>query len=172
METVQVPSHLPRREPIPAHCLSATHTFQHFEIRNDDRKHSSAITMSGSQAASDCGSEASDQSPLWDVQEILAERSSATGANEVLVVWKTCWIPLANVQAGYVKEAWEQTRKWTASSMTMQVMLAVEPNSQLEKDIKYIETARADMFAAQQERALSAKHRHPAPQGPRKQLGK
>jgi len=172
METVQVPSHLPRREPIPAHCLSATHTFQHFEIRNDDRKHSSAITMSGSQAASDCGSEASDQSPLWDVQEILAERSSATGANEVLVVWKTCWIPLANVQAGYVKEAWEQTRKWTASSMTMQVMLAVEPNSQLEKDIKYTETARAAMFAAQQERALTAKHRQSAPQGPRKQLGK
>ena len=128
--------------------------------------------MSGSQAASDCGSEASDQSPLWDVQEILAERSSATGANEVLVVWKPCWIPLANVQAGYVKEAWEQTRKWTASSMTMQVMLAVEPNSQLDKDIKYIETARAAMFAAEQERALSAKHRQPAPQGPRKQLGK
>ena len=128
--------------------------------------------MSGSQTASYCGSEASDQSPLWDVQAILAERSSATGANEVLVVWKPCWIPFANVQEGYVKEAWELTRKWTASSMTMQVMLAVEPDSQLEKDIKYVEKARAAMFAAQQDRALSAKHRQTAPKGPRKQLGK
>ncbi len=128
--------------------------------------------MSGSQTASYCGSAASDQTPLWDVQEILAERSSATGANEVLVVWKPCWIPMANVQEGYVKEAWEQTRKWTASAMTMQVMLAVEPDSQLERDIKYVEKARAAMFAAQQDRALSAKHRQSAPQGPRKQLGK
>jgi hypothetical protein len=79
---------------------------------------------------------------------------------------------MANVQEGYVKEAWEQTRKWTASAMTMQVMLAVEPDSQLERDIKYVEKARAAMFAAQQDRALSAKHRQSAPQGPRKQLGK
>lgn len=31
---------------------------------------------------------------IWDVQEILAERTSINGGNEVLVVMKTAWVPV------------------------------------------------------------------------------
>ena len=34
---------------------------------------------------------------LWDVQEILAERTSISGENEFLVVWKTSWVPVSNM---------------------------------------------------------------------------
>jgi hypothetical protein len=123
-------------------------------------------------SSSEAGSEAFSEAPLWDVQEILAERTSATGGNEVLVVWKPGWIPMLNVKEGDVKKAWMAMRKWASTSMTMQVMLAVEPDSQLEKDIAYITRARAAIAADQKQHAQSAKQRHQAPQGPRKQLGK
>ena len=123
-------------------------------------------------SSSEAGSEALSEAPLWDVLEILAERTSATGGNEVLVVWKPCWIPMLNVKEGDVKEAWMAMRKWSSTSMTMQVMLAVEPDSQLEKDIAYITRARVAIAADQKQRAQSSKQRHQAPQGPRKQLGK
>ena len=77
----------------------------------------------------------------WVVQDILAERTSVTGDNEVLVVWKASWIPVTNLKDGPVLRAWRQTPMWTAAAMTMQVMLAMEPGSQLEQDCMAVRAA-------------------------------
>jgi hypothetical protein len=37
--------------------------------------------------------------PKWDVQEILAERTTFSGDHELLVVWKTSWIPKSDMLA-------------------------------------------------------------------------
>jgi hypothetical protein len=77
----------------------------------------------------------------WVVQDILAERTSVTGDNEVLVVWKASWIPVTNLRDGPVLRAWKQTPMWTTAAMTMQVMLAMEPGSQLEHDCMTVQAA-------------------------------
>ena len=71
----------------------------------------------------------------WVVQDILAERTSVSGDNEVFVVWKASWIPVTNLQqTGAVLAAWRRTPKWISAAMQMRVMLAMEPGSQLEQD--------------------------------------
>ena len=80
--------------------------------------------------------------------------------------------PDAQRQRGRRKGSMDGDAKVVIDIMTMQVMLAVEPASQLEKDIAYITRARAAIAADQKQHAQSAKQRHQAPQGPRKQLGK
>ncbi len=113
-------------------------------------------------------------SEQWVVQDILAERSSATGGNEVLVVWKASWIPVANLEkSGDVWHTWKRTRKWTTSSMMMQVMLPIEPGTQLQKDCDYVSMARATEVMRRAQNANQLINTWPASRatGPRKQLG-
>ena len=100
---------------------------------------------------------------VWAVQDILAERTSATGGNEVLVVWKPEWIPLANVKPGDVLDAWQAAPKWSSAAMMMKVMLPMAPDSQLQKDVQHVNALYTARYAAQQQSS------HPT--GPRKQLG-
>ncbi len=122
------------------------------------------------------GSTATAESEQWEVLQILAERSSATGGNEVLVVWKAEWIPVDNLRkSGPVYKAWRHTPKWTSSAMTMQVKLPITPGSQLQKDCAYIEVARAAEARRRDSAAAHAAIQHNSmptePTGPRKQLG-
>ena len=74
--------------------------------------------------------------PLWDVQDILAERSSLTGENEVLVVWKPSWEPVSNVKRGPAMMRFRDTHTWQFTSRTggMRVMLPVERGTTLAVD--------------------------------------
>jgi hypothetical protein len=94
----------------------------------------------------------------------LAERTSATGANEVLVVWKPEWIPITNVRPGEVLDAWKSVPKWSSAAMSMKVMLPMASGSQLQKDVQHAHALYAARYAAQ--------HQESRPTGPRKQLGK
>ena len=77
---------------------------------------------------------------LWDVQEILAERTTVLGGKELLVVWKTSWIPQCNmIPDGPAKRRWNKTTKWascdTCWNTDMQVILPVEPGSVMASDL-------------------------------------
>ena len=62
-------------------------------------------------------SSSSEGGQLWDVQEILAERRSMGGEIELLVVWKTSWIPKENLMAdGPVMRQFMESRKWNFGS--------------------------------------------------------
>ena len=118
-------------------------------------------------AASPSISSATSSSGTWDVQDILAERTSSTGANEVLVVWKPSWIPITNVKPGDVLDVWKHsTPKWTSAAMNMKVMLPMAPDSQLAKDVQHVHALYAARYTLKQHNLLH----HPT--GPRKQLGK
>jgi hypothetical protein len=94
-------------------------------------------------AASDSSSEA----VMWDVAEILAERTSVSGENEVLVVWKPSWIPKSNLQSdGPVLQQYSGSYKWKFSSAcgAMRLFLPVEPGTSLAADCA---TIKADMLA-------------------------
>ena len=74
---------------------------------------------------------------LWDVAEILAERTTVSGDLEVLVVWKTSWIPKVNMIAdGPVLRRFEAERKcsFTAGKNAMRITLPVQPGSTLAAD--------------------------------------
>ena len=93
---------------------------------------------------------------LWDVQEILAERTSVTGENELLVVWKTSWIPYSNMIAdGPVMRRFKNAPKWNFSSAAgaMRIILPIEPGTMLAQDCAVIvnaaDTARADAVRAE-----------------------
>ena len=85
---------------------------------------------------------------IWEVQEILAERTTRTGENEMLVVWKTSWIPVSNLHAnGPVIRHWNEARKWsscaTCENAAMQVSLPVEPGSRMAGDLATFAALRA-----------------------------
>lgn len=85
---------------------------------------------------------------IWDVQEILAERTTRTGENEVLVVWKTSWIPVTKLhENGPVIRRWNEARKWsscaTCEHAAMQLSLPVEPGSRLAGDLATFAALRA-----------------------------
>ena len=117
-------------------------------------------------AATPSISSASSTTKVWVVQDILAERTSSTGANEVLVVWKPEWIPITNVRPGDVLDAWRSTPKWSSAAMNMKVMLPMAPDSQLQKDVQHVHALYAARYTLKQHNLLH----HPT--GPRKQLGK
>ena len=74
---------------------------------------------------------------LWDVAEILAERTTVSGDLELLVVWKTSWIPKANMIAdGPVLRRFEAERKcsFTAGKNAMRITLPVQPGTSLAAD--------------------------------------
>jgi hypothetical protein len=80
---------------------------------------------------------------IWDVQDILAERTSVTGENEYLVVWKPSWIPVSNMADGPVMHRYESIPKWTYSSAqgSMRLKLPVEPGTVLAEDCAAIVAA-------------------------------
>ncbi len=94
-------------------------------------------TSSNSSVASDASN-----SCLWDVQEILAERTSVLGDPEYLVVWKTSWIPKSGMMAdGPILRNFEATRKceFTIGKNVMQMFVPVEPGSSLAADCDEID---------------------------------
>jgi hypothetical protein len=85
------------------------------------------------------------------VQDILAARTSATGDDEVLVVWKPCWTPINCVKDGPGIRRYQNAIKWkfTSAVSGMRVILPVEPGTQL-----------ADDHAVMQQMAYAAKRKH------------
>ncbi len=106
---------------------------------------------------------------LWEVEAILAERHSKWDGsrNEVLVVWKPEWIPIANVPAGPVLSNFRAAPKVHFLSSVGKVILPVVPGSALADDV-----ADTDAFFAQ-EAAAARDHRAESRerQTPRKSLG-
>ena len=105
-------------------------------------------------SASSSPSPCSNDGFIWDVQEILAERTSVSGENEVLVVWKTSWIPVSNLIAdGPVLQQFQSTPKIAFSTCrgSMSVYVPVEPGTQLQADFVEIARRRAAAEAAQAE---------------------
>jgi hypothetical protein len=74
---------------------------------------------------------------IWDVQEILAERTSINGGNEVLVVMKTAWVPVNQMIADCpAMQRWRETVQWNFSSDSKahRIKLPVQPGSVLAWD--------------------------------------
>jgi hypothetical protein len=72
---------------------------------------------------------------LWEVAEILAERTSIGGEVELLVVWKTSWVPKKNLMAdGPVLRQFNESRKCKFTSATGVIKLAVEPGTMQQRD--------------------------------------
>lgn len=80
-------------------------------------------------------SEPDSLNPLWDVQEILAERNSVVAGKECLVVWKTSWIPKRNMISDCpAMRKWTESRKCKFRQGLDYIRLAVEPGSSLAMD--------------------------------------
>ena len=95
-----------------------------------------------SPASSDPTSDPAGSDIGWEIQEILAERTSLSGENEILVVWKPGWIPKGNHMDGHLRDAWETSQKWSTSKTVagrrMEVLLPVFPHTQLAADLELI----------------------------------
>jgi hypothetical protein len=105
------------------------------------------------------------------VQEILAERTSISGDNELLVVWKTGWVPKINVKPGPVLDRFRAALKYRFASGAGDIYWAVEPDTQLAHDIADVEAIERDRRRVQQQR--NANDSAPATvvdRTPRKQL--
>ncbi len=104
---------------------------QNNTINNDkDDKHHMPISPRSSSAA-DPGQ------PCWDVQEILAERTSLTGENELLVVWKPSWICVSNVKAknpAMMRFRATPMLNFTSRNCGMRTILPVEPETTIAVD--------------------------------------
>ena len=75
---------------------------------------------------------------IWDVQEILAERTTSSGDQEVLVVWKTSWISrpdmLADGPAMRLFDAAPKVIFRNSVVREMRIILPVEPGTALYDD--------------------------------------
>jgi hypothetical protein len=91
-----------------------------------------------SASASESPSSTASNGTLWDVQEILAMRTSITGENEFLVVWKTTWIPVSSMHFdGPVISRFRNSPKfrfYAHKNHGMQVVLPIEPGTTLQTD--------------------------------------
>ena len=129
---------------------------------SDDRK---SVTPSPNSSSSDSGQ-------LWDVQEILAERTSISGDNELLVVWKTGWVPKNNVKPGPVLQRFRAAPKFRFKSKAGDIYWAVEPDTSLAHDIDDAQALQRERRSDQPQR--NANDSAPATdvdRTPRKQLG-
>jgi hypothetical protein len=75
---------------------------------------------------------------MWDVLDILAQRTDVRGNSEVLVVWKPSWIPTENLVDGSVSRNWLQLPKCRFMSAAGNVILPVEDRSPLADDLALI----------------------------------
>jgi hypothetical protein len=90
---------------------------------------------------------------MWDVQEILAERTSVSGERELLVIWKTTWIPKRNmIPDGPIMRRFNEARKWTFVSSAGVLILPVEPGTMLEQDCRIACDSAQEANAARQNR--------------------
>ena len=74
---------------------------------------------------------------LWDVQEILAERTTGGGRKEILVQWKPSWIPLRYMipdSPAMQRFRCKPTLNFASESGCFRIQLPVEPGSTLVKD--------------------------------------
>jgi hypothetical protein len=99
-------------------------------------------SVSGFSASDDSGDTA------WEVSEICAERTSICGEHQVLVVWKTSWIPMSRLDAdGPVMLKWQESAKWRSSPISdICVALPAESGSQLAKEIAMIADRKARLL--------------------------
>ena len=135
---------------------------------NNNRVNDKSMTGSSS---SPSPSSSSNDGYIWDVQEILAERTSVTGENEVLVVWKTSWIPVSNLIAdGPVVQQFQATSKvvFSSSKGSMRIYVPVEPGTQFQAD--WVEIARR-RAAAETAQAETTRTKLASDRTPRKALG-
>jgi hypothetical protein len=77
-----------------------------------------------------------DSDLVREVQGILAARTSTTGDDELLVVWKPSSAPASNVKDGPGLRRFQEATKWkfTSAVSGMRVILPVEPDSPLADD--------------------------------------
>jgi hypothetical protein len=95
----------------------------------------SATTNPKSQKPESSESEHDSDGCLWDVQEVLAERSSISGENELLVVWKPSWIPKSNMMPdGPVMKRFRGERKWRFDSAAGNLQIPVQDGTTLMHD--------------------------------------
>ena len=97
------------------------------------------------------------------------------GYDEVLVVWKPSWIPIRNVLAGHVLSKFVMATKCRYNSVVGKLILPVEPESTLAKDIATVSARMESDLARYQERQAAESSGSAAvvhPRGtPRKSLG-
>ncbi len=124
------------------------------------------MTDQGPRPSSPSISAAGSEEFLWEVQEILAERTSLTGENEYLVVWKTSWVPVSNMMHdGPEMRRFKDSPKCKFVSPAGNLQLAFQPGSSLAGDFDTA-TIEAERFRAQQraaaERATQARNQTPS----------
>ena len=81
---------------------------------------------------------------LWDVQDILAERTSPSGESEYLVQWKPSWIPVSNMHPdGPTMRKFTEAPKWKFSSAAgaLRLYMPVEPGTVFAQDCATIVAA-------------------------------
>jgi hypothetical protein len=74
---------------------------------------------------------------IWDVQDILAERTSVAGRKELLVLWKPSWIPHSDVLPDSPvmrRFRWKPMLNFASESGCFRIKLPVEPGSTLAQD--------------------------------------
>jgi hypothetical protein len=86
-------------------------------------------------------------SKVLQVQDILAERTTVSGDNELLVVWKTSWIPASSLAGCSAMRRWEKATKWAScdacDNAAMQIFLPVQPGSEMEADLARVAMLKA-----------------------------
>lgn len=80
---------------------------------------------------------------IWDVQDILAERTTLQGDSELLVVWKASWIPKSNMEAdGPMLRVFDTAPKIVFRNTvvrSLRIFLPVEPGTVLQGDSDEVE---------------------------------
>jgi hypothetical protein len=101
---------------------------------------STTMTQSASDSASEISTSSSRPDGLeWEVQDILAERTSILSGKELLVVWKTSWVPKDTVQInGPIMTHFRSAPKTTFVSAAGNISWVVEPGTQLARDVAHV----------------------------------
>jgi hypothetical protein len=122
-----------------------------YSTNNAVQQQSSCHSMTTAPAsATPSPSPSSNEACIWDVQDILAERTSINGENELLVVWKPSWIPISNMADGPVMQRFKATPQWTYSSAKgqMRLKLPVEVGTDFADDCSAVLAAAAAQHGA------------------------
>jgi hypothetical protein len=96
----------------------------------------SVVTMSSS-SASPASTTTSSDGTLWDIQDVIAQRSTIDGRTELLVAFKPTWIPFSDMHSDCpVMRKFKDTIKmvFVCESGTSCIELPVEPGSALAQD--------------------------------------
>ena len=137
-------------------------------------------------ASESCASSTDDDEDGWEVAEILAERTTTSGENEFLVVWKPTWLPESNiVPNGPAMLSFKLSTKISYSHSTskhLRVILPVEARTRVDQEHSTLQAEAAARAERKQHRRQSAVRQldapsaaqgaviNPSPTGPRKRL--